>query len=230
MSGQVDWIEAPAPDALATLKQRGFKSTQPAAAHLAVAVLLPAGLALADKRVRQAANLCVNRTAMKQLLGGMMVEATGIVEPGHPWRGKPKFQIKYDVPAAQALMQQAGYGPSKHLKVKVQTSASGSGQMQPLPMNEVISRTSRAATSTWTSTWSSGTRCSPAGAWAPRTRRARRQRHQRDRRHDGPVLRDGALRQHQGLPAGVQQLGLLQQPEGGCHRRQGAHHLRRQEA
>jgi hypothetical protein len=35
-------------------------------------------------------------------------------------------------------MQQAGYGPSKHLKVKVQTSASGSGQMQPLPMNEFI--------------------------------------------------------------------------------------------
>lgn len=139
MSGQVDWIEAPAPDALATLKQRGFKLYSNLQPHIWPwqFSFLP-GSPWNDVRVRHAANLCVNRTAMKQLLGGMMAEATGIVEPGHPWRGSPKFQIKYDVPAAQALMQQAGYGPNKHLKVKVQTSASGSGQMLPLPMNEVI--------------------------------------------------------------------------------------------
>ena len=35
-------------------------------------------------------------------------------------------------------MQEAGYGPSKKLAVKTQTSASGSGQMQPLPMNEYL--------------------------------------------------------------------------------------------
>src|SRR5688572_18331562 len=35
-------------------------------------------------------------------------------------------------------MQEAGYGPSKKLSVKTQTSASGSGQMQPLPMNEYM--------------------------------------------------------------------------------------------
>ena len=75
---------------------------------------------------------------MKQLLNGQMEPATGMFEPGHPWRGKPSFQIKYDVKAAQALMQQAGYSASKPIKVKIQTSASGSGQMQPLPMNEFI--------------------------------------------------------------------------------------------
>ena len=139
LSGQVDWIEAPAPDALATIQQRGFKLYSNAQPHIWPwqFSFLP-GSPWTDVRVRQAANLCVNRTAMKQLLGGMMSEATGIVEPGHPWRGSPKFQIKYDVPAAQALMKAAGYGPDKHLKVKVQTSASGSGQMLPLPMNEVI--------------------------------------------------------------------------------------------
>src|SRR3569833_2538535 len=72
------------------------------------------------------------------LLGGLMVPATGTFEPGHPWRGNPSFQIKYDKPAAQKLMQEAGFGPSKKLTVKVQTSASGSGQMLPLPMNEYL--------------------------------------------------------------------------------------------
>ena len=67
-----------------------------------------------------------------------MVPATGTFEPGHPWRGKPTFEIKYDKPAAQKLMQEAGYGPSKKLTVKTQTSASGSGQMLPLPMNEYL--------------------------------------------------------------------------------------------
>ena len=67
-----------------------------------------------------------------------MVPATGTFEPGHPWRGNPTFQIKYDLKAAQKLMQEAGYGPAKKLTVKTQTSASGSGQMLPLPMNEYL--------------------------------------------------------------------------------------------
>src|SRR4030081_4126261 len=67
-----------------------------------------------------------------------MVPPTGTFELGHPWRGKPTFEIKYDKPAAQKLMQEAGYGPNKKLAVKVQTSASGSGQMLPVPMNEYL--------------------------------------------------------------------------------------------
>jgi len=80
----------------------------------------------------------VDRTSMKQLLGGQMAEATGTVEPGHPWRGKPQFQIKYDADAARKLMTEAGFSAAKPIKVKVQISSSGSGQMQPLPMNEFI--------------------------------------------------------------------------------------------
>jgi len=139
LSGQVDWIEAPAPDALATLKQRGFKVYSNLQPHLWPwqFSLLPDS-PFKDIKVRQAANLCLNRAALKELLGGLMVEATGIAEPGDPWRGNPSFHIKYDVPAGQKLMQQAGYSAAKPAKVKVQTSASGSGQMQPLPMNEFI--------------------------------------------------------------------------------------------
>ena len=139
MGGQVDWIEAPAPDALDTIKSRGFKVYSNVQPHTwPWQFSFAEGSPWLDKRVRHAANLCVDRAGMKPLLGGMMEPASGIFEPGHPWRGSPSFQIQYDVKAAQALMQQAGHSAAKPLKVKVQTSASGSGQMQPLPMNEFI--------------------------------------------------------------------------------------------
>lgn len=139
MSGQVDWIEAPAPDAMDAIKARGFKVYSNLQPHIwPWQFSFVEGSPWLDKRVRHAANLCVDRASMKQLLNGQMEPATGIFEPGHPWRGSPSFQIKYDVKAAQALMTQAGFSASKPIKVKIQTSASGSGQMQPLPMNEFI--------------------------------------------------------------------------------------------
>ena len=52
-----------------------------------------------------------------------------------PWWGNPSFDIKYDPAAARKLMADAGHSAAKPLKVKVQISASGSGQMQPLPRN-----------------------------------------------------------------------------------------------
>jgi ABC-type transport system substrate-binding protein len=140
LSGQVDWIEAPSPDAIPQIKQRGFTiyaNEQPHVWPWQFSRL--EGSPWNDLRVRKAANLCVDRDAMKTgLLGGLMVSATGTFEPGHPWRGNPKFQIKYDPDAARALMTEAGFSKAKRLKVKLQTSASGSGQMFPIPMNEFV--------------------------------------------------------------------------------------------
>lgn len=139
LSGQVDWIEAPAPDAMDQIKQRGFKLYSNAQPHVWPWQLSFAeGSPWLDKRVRQAANLCVDREGLKQMLNGMMAIPKGTVPPGHPWWGNPAFDIKYDVKAAQALMSQAGFSAAKPVKVKVQISASGSGQMQPLPMNEFV--------------------------------------------------------------------------------------------
>jgi ABC-type transport system substrate-binding protein len=140
LSGQVDWVEAPAPDALPELKQRGFKLYANEQPHVwPWQFSRVEGSPWNDIRVRKAANLCVDREGLKDgLLAGLMVPATGTFEAGHPWRGKPTFEIKYDKVAAQKLMQEAGFGPNKKLTVKTQTSASGSGQMQPLPMNEYL--------------------------------------------------------------------------------------------
>ncbi len=139
MSGQVDWIEAPAPDAFDALKSRGnviYSNEQPHVWPWQLSFV--EGSPWLDKRVRHAANLCVNRGELKQLLGGMMAEPKGTVPPGHPWWGNPGFDIRYDPEAARKLMAEAGHSAAKPLKVKVQTSASGSGQMQPLPMNEFV--------------------------------------------------------------------------------------------
>ena len=139
LSGQVDWIEAPAPDAMGAIQSRGHKIYFNQQPHVWPWQLSFAeGSPWLDKRVRHAANLCVDRTGLLKLLGGMMGIPKGTVPPGHPWWGNPKFDIKYDVAAAQKLMAEAGHSAAKPLKVKVQISASGSGQMQPLPMNEFV--------------------------------------------------------------------------------------------
>ncbi len=139
LGGQVDWIEAPAPDTMAQITQRGFKIHSNAQPHVWPWQLsFVEGSPWLDKRVRHAANLCVDREGLKTLLGGMMAVPKGTVPPGHPWWGNPKFDIRYDVAAAQKLMAEAGFSAAKPMKAKIQISASGSGQMQPLPMNEFV--------------------------------------------------------------------------------------------
>jgi len=145
LSGQVDWIEAPSPDAMASIQQRGNKIYFNQQPHVWPWQLSFAeGSPWLDKRVRQAANLCVDRTGILKLLGGMMGVPKGTVPPTHPWWGNPKFDIRYDPEAARKLMAEAGHSVAKPLKVKVQISASGSGQMQPLPMNEFVQQNLKA--------------------------------------------------------------------------------------
>lgn len=140
LSEQVDWIEAPAPDAIPQIESRGFviqSNEQPHVWPWQFSRL--EGSPWNDINVRKAANLCIDREGMAEgLLGGLMVPATGTVEEGHPWRGNPEFQITFDPDEGRRLMEESGFSDSNRLAVKTQTSASGSGQMQPLPMNEYI--------------------------------------------------------------------------------------------
>jgi ABC-type transport system substrate-binding protein len=138
-SGQVDFVEAPPPDAVDSLKSAGFQifsNTYPHnwTWHLSMVE----GSPWRDIRVRKALNLGIDRAGLKELLGGMMVEGSGLVPPGHPWHGNPSFKLVHDPDAAKKLMADAGYSLAKPLRCKVAISNSGSGQMQPLPMNEFI--------------------------------------------------------------------------------------------
>ncbi|WP_149535885.1 ABC transporter substrate-binding protein [Siccirubricoccus phaeus] len=138
-ANQVDFIEAPPPDAIPALRAAGFQivsNTYPHNWMWWVSYL--EGSPWRDPRIRRAANLGIDRTGIKALLGGMMEEGAGIVPASHPWYGTPKTRPGYDPEAARRLMAEAGHSPRNPLRVKVAISPSGSGQMQPLPMNEFV--------------------------------------------------------------------------------------------
>lgn len=138
-SGQVDWIEAPSPDAIPSLKKAGFQIVANAYPHnWTWHFSRIEGSPWNDIRVRKAANLAIDREGMKELLSGLMIPAEGFFPPGHQWSGKPSFVLKHDVAQAKRLLAEAGYGPGKPLKTKILISTSGSGQMQPLTMNEFV--------------------------------------------------------------------------------------------
>ncbi len=139
LAGQVDWIEAPAPDAIKRITSSGFKISSNVYPHIwSWHLSRVEGSPWNDIRVRKAANLAVDRKGIVELLGGYGVEATGHVTKSDPWYGNPTFQIKTDLAAAKKLMTEAGFSASKPAKVKMLISASGSGQMLPLQMNEYI--------------------------------------------------------------------------------------------
>jgi peptide/nickel transport system substrate-binding protein len=138
-AGQVDWIEAPAPDAVTSLTKAGFIIVTNSYPHnWTWHFSRVPGSPWNDIRVRKAANLAVDREGMKELMSGLMIPAKGFLPPGHQWFGHPKFDVTYDPAQAKKLLAEAGYGPNKPLSIKVLISASGSSQMAPLPMNEFL--------------------------------------------------------------------------------------------
>lgn len=144
LAGQVDYVEAPAPDAVASIKARGFNIATSQSSHVWPwqPSLLP-GSPWQDKRVRQAANLCVDRADLVALNGGVAEPAVGMMRPSHPWFGKPTFKLRFDADEGRRLMKEAGYSESKPASIKVITAISGSAMMQPLPMNELIQESLR---------------------------------------------------------------------------------------
>lgn len=139
LSHQIDWAEAPAPDNLPQLRATGMVVVQNVYPHLwpYEPSRLP-GSPWNDIRVRKAVNLAIDRDGLTELLSGTMKPATGYVPESSPWYGHPDFHIKYDPDEAKRLLAEAGFGQDKPLHLRVAISTSGSGQMQPLAMNEFI--------------------------------------------------------------------------------------------
>jgi peptide/nickel transport system substrate-binding protein len=139
-SGQVDWIEVPPPDSIASLKQAGFEVVTNSYPHVWPWVLnqAKADSPFRDVRVRQALNYCIDRDGLVTLLSGTAEPSVGFFNKGDPRFGSPQNAYKFDPAKAKALLAEAGYGPQKPAKAKVMISTSGSGQMLPLPMNEFL--------------------------------------------------------------------------------------------
>jgi len=141
LSGQVDWIEAPAPDAIPRLRSSRMQIVTAPYPHNWAYQLNFVDGPFADVRVRRAANHALNRADFREMLGGVALEAFANVPPGMPYYGNPR-RYEYDPARARALLQEAGCMPCR---VTLAISTSGSGQMQPLPMNELVKAQMEAA-------------------------------------------------------------------------------------
>ena len=141
-SGQVDWIEVPPPDSIPQLKGGGFAITLNSYPHNWTHTLRLDKEPWSNKLVRKAANYAIDRVGIcKSLLNDTCIPATGVVYKGHPWFGKPKETYDYNPAKAKDLLRQAGFDASKHPARAVHLiSTSGSGQMLPLAMNELIQK------------------------------------------------------------------------------------------
>jgi len=139
-AGQVDWIEAPAPDVTASLRAARFNIVTNEYPHNWVWHLdftSPASI-WRDLRVRRAANLAVDRDGIAGMMDGQMLPGVGLLTPNSPWFGNPSFKIRHDPAEARKLLAEAGFGSRNPARTKVMIPGSGSGMMQPLPMNEAI--------------------------------------------------------------------------------------------
>jgi peptide/nickel transport system substrate-binding protein len=134
LSGQVDLVEAPPPDALDRLKSAGMKIVTNVYPHTWPYLLNYQRGPFQDLRVRQAANYAVNRDEMAEMLNGVAVPSYGTYVPSQKYYGHP-FEPKTDPAKATALLKEAGCYPCA---INIAISTSGSGQMQPLPMNELV--------------------------------------------------------------------------------------------
>src|SRR6267143_549852 len=134
LTGQVDWIEAPSPDAIARLKSEGMRIVTNVYPHDWPYMLNFARGPFKDLRVRQAANYAINRQDVVDMLGGTAIPEQAVVPPSMAYYGHPP-NYDYDPKKARALLAEAGCLPCK---VTFGISTSGSGQMQPLPMNELV--------------------------------------------------------------------------------------------
>jgi len=135
ISGAVDMIDAPAPDAIDRLKQAGARvvgNVTPQVFQYHPSVL--PGSPWADIRVRKAANLAIDRDAIVNLLHGLVKPAYGEVDRTSPWFGKPTFELKYAPDEARKLASAAGFSKSNPMKTRISIQAGGTNQM----VNEAI--------------------------------------------------------------------------------------------
>ena len=134
LNGQVNFIEAPAPDSIPRLKSAGMNVITLVYPHNWGYQLNFVDKPFNDIRIRRAANHAINRADMVELMGGTAIAGYSTAPPGHPFYGHP-VKYEYDPGQATRLLKEAGCYPCA---INLAISTSGSGQMHPLPMNELV--------------------------------------------------------------------------------------------
>jgi ABC-type transport system substrate-binding protein len=134
LAGQVNFVEAPSPDMIPALEGAGMQVVTNEYPHYWPYRFNHLRGPFADPKIRQAANWAVNREEVVALLNGTAIPAYGAYTPNQTDFGDP-MRYSHDPEKARALLEEAGCLPCE---INVGISTSGSGQMQPLPMNELV--------------------------------------------------------------------------------------------
>jgi peptide/nickel transport system substrate-binding protein len=136
-SGEVNWIEFPAPDDAKTLAGENFQVLTNPYSHIWPWIFDTSKGPLSDARVRLALNLAIDREGLsKGILSGYGTPAYQYVpKPDAAYR-KAGDTLSFDPGRAKQLLTQAGYPNGFSMKVAFPTS--GSGNMVPTPMNEKL--------------------------------------------------------------------------------------------
>ena len=121
-SGQLDWIEYPAPDSIPPLQRAGFQVVTKPYPHIwAWHANNTDASPIHDRRVRLALNYALDRDSLVAMLGGTAIPARGPWPDTTKYFGTPAEHYRYDPARARALLAEAGYGPGKPLRLAFST-------------------------------------------------------------------------------------------------------------
>lgn len=136
-AGEVNWIEAPNPDDIATLQSAGFVTYTNSYDHVWPWLLNEAKPPLNNVKVRQAMEYAIDRGTMAtDLLHGTADPAYQIIPRANTAYDKANDVYNYDPAKAKKLLAEAGFPNGFKLTLSYPTS--GSGNMQPGPMNQLL--------------------------------------------------------------------------------------------
>ena len=136
-AGEVNWIEYASPDDVAGLRDEGFQITANAYSQIWRGVFDQSKAPWDDPRVREAANLAIDRPAIAEFLLSNTAEPAFQTAP----RSDPGYDpnlagYQQDLDRARALLAEAGYPDGFSTSASVPTG--GSGNMLPVPIAERV--------------------------------------------------------------------------------------------
>lgn len=137
-SGEVDWAEVPAPDAIQQLEAEGFQVHLGKYPHGIMPRFNTFREPFKDNvELRQALNYALDREGTAALINDVGYGASQFVYPEHPDFVPDHEGYSYDPERAAELLEAAGYAPGE-LNLTMAYPTGGSGNMFPGPMMEKL--------------------------------------------------------------------------------------------
>jgi peptide/nickel transport system substrate-binding protein len=136
-AGEVNWVEAPSPDDLAGLERDGYQVLTNSYDHIWPWIFNLKKGPLSNPKVRRALNLGIDRQSMAtNLLKDTADPALQVAPRASDAYREKNDSFSYDPEEAKRLLAEAGYPDGFTMSVSYPTS--GSGNMQPGPMNQLL--------------------------------------------------------------------------------------------